>query len=145
MKPGFTIGRLADQTGSKVQTVRYYEQIGLLRQPARSSGNQRLYSREDIHRLHFIRHARSLGFPLDAVRDLLKLADDPKQSCKAADQIARAQLAQVERRIRQLQALKGELEHMVEECKQGKIGECRLIEVLSDHSQCRDHASAAMR
>lgn len=141
MKRGFTIGRLAEQTGCKVQTVRYYEQIGLLRTPERSEGNQRLYTQADIDRLAFIRHSRALGFPLDAIRDLLKLADEPNQSCKAADTIARAQLSQVQRRIEQLQALKTELERMIEQCRHGKISDCRVIEVLSDHSHCvgEDH------
>ena len=144
MKRGFTIGRLAEKTGCNVQTIRYYEQIGLLRTPARSGGNQRLYAESDSDRLAFIRHSRALGFPLDAIRDLMKLADEPKQSCEAADAIARAQLAEVEHRLLQLQALKSELTRMVEQCRHGKIGECRVIQVLSDHTQClnEDHRPA---
>lgn len=136
MIANLTIGRVAAATGCKVQTIRYYEQIGLLPQPARSEGNQRIYSQIDINRLSFVRHARELGFPLGSIRDLLSLSDRPDQSCDAADAIVRAQLGEVERRITRLQALKGELERMVQQCQGGRIADCRVIEVLSDHRLC---------
>ena len=141
MEPTLTIGRVADATGCKVQTIRYYEQIGLLPEPARSEGNQRLYGKATIDRLAFIRHARELGFRLEAIRDLLSLADRPDQSCEAADAIASQQLREVEHRIARLQALKLELERMVVQCHGGRIADCRVIEVLSDHSLCQtdDH------
>ncbi|HAY06323.1 MAG TPA: helix-turn-helix domain-containing protein [Hyphomonas sp.] len=135
----FTIGRLADAAGCKVQTVRYYEQVGLLRRPERSGGNQRLYSQVDIDRLTFIRHARDLGFPLDAIRDLISLSDRPDQPCDAADAIAREQLSEVKRRIEHLQALRLELERMIEQCSHGRISDCRVIEVLGDHGKCAVH------
>lgn len=131
-----TIGKLGAQAGVKVPTIRYYEQIGLLPEAERSAGNQRLYSRKALERLAFIRHARDLGFALEAIRDLLSLADTPDQSCAAADAIARAQLAEVESRLARLGALKAELEHMVVQCAGGRIETCRVIEVLGDHSLC---------
>ena len=135
-----TIGKLGQATGVKVPTIRYYEQIGLLPEPERSSGNQRLYSRHAQERLAFIRHARELGFSLEAIRDLLSLSDRPDQSCAAADVIARQQLTAVERRIERLTALKGELERMIVQCAGGSIADCRVIEVLGDHSLCAtDH------
>jgi len=129
-----TIGRVAEAAGCKVQTVRYYEQIGLLPAPARSSGNQRIYGAAHMKRLAFIRHARELGFSLEAIRDLLSLADDPTQPCDGADAIARVQLAQVTQRLSRLEALKAELERMVTQCRGGRIADCRVIEVLADHS-----------
>ena len=135
-----TIGKLGEAAGVKVPTIRYYEQIGLLPEPDRSAGNQRLYGQSALDRLAFIRHARELGFPLDAIRDLLSLSDRPDQSCAAADVIARAQLAEVESRLARLTALKGELERMVVQCAGGRIADCRFIEVLGDHSLCAtDH------
>lgn len=131
-----TIGRVAAKTGCKVQTVRYYEQIGVLPSPDRSAGNQRIYEQAHIDRLIFIRHARELGFSLTAIRDLLSLADEPGQSCDSADAIARDQLAQVEQRIIRLQSLKIELERMIEQCRGGQISDCRVIEVLGDHTLC---------
>jgi DNA-binding transcriptional MerR regulator len=128
------IGEAARQSGVKVPTIRYYEQIGLLPSPSRSGGNRRAYDAADLHRLAFIRHARELGFEVDAIRTLLSLQDNPDQSCATADAIARARLAEVERRIASLTALKIELERMVAECASGKVAECRVIETLSDQT-----------
>jgi DNA-binding transcriptional MerR regulator len=123
----------------KIPTIRYYEQIGLLPAPPRSEGNRRHYEAGDLRRLAFIRHARELGFEIGGIRTLLALQDNPSQPCATADAIAQARLADVDQRIRSLTALKVELEHMVEGCRHGKVGECRVIEVLADHSQC-EHA-----
>jgi len=131
-----TIGKLGAAAGVKVPTIRYYEQIGLLPDAERSTGNQRLYSRAAQDRLAFIRHARELGFSLEAIRDLLSLSDRPDQSCAEVDAIARAQLKAVEARIARLMALKGELERMVDHCAGGRIADCRVIEVLGDHTHC---------
>lgn len=131
-----TIGDAARQSGVKVPTIRYYESIGLLPAPPRSDGNQRTYQERDIARLTFIRHARELGFEIEAIRTLLLLQDDPHQSCASADAIAKARLAEVEQRIRSLLALKAELETMVEGCGHGRVDQCRVIEVLADHGQC---------
>lgn len=146
----FTIGKLAKQTGVKVQTVRYYEEIGLMPQAERSAGNQRLYTQTHVDRLGFIRHGRELGFPLDAIRTLLDLTDNPDASCGEADEIARTQLAEVESRIARLEALKTELTRMISQCAHGTAADCRVIEVLAstDHAHCAsdDHqADAAPR
>ncbi|MCR9256990.1 MAG: helix-turn-helix domain-containing protein [Alphaproteobacteria bacterium] len=131
-----TIGRVAKAAGCKVQTVRYYEQIGLVPAPPRSEGNQRLYGQAAVDRLLFIRHARELGFSLPAIRDLIGLSDNPDRPCDAVDAIAKAQLAEVDLRLQRLQALRGELERMIAQCRGGRIAECRVIEVLGDHSLC---------
>ena len=135
-----TIGQLAARTGCKAQTIRYYEQIGLMPEPVRTEGNQRRYGAQHLERLAFIRHSRELGFSLQAIRELLSLADDPGRSCAAADRIAQRQLAQVESRIARLDALKTELERMIVQCRGGRVADCRVIEVLADHTQClADH------
>ena len=103
-----TIGKLSKATGVKVPTIRYYEQIDLLPEPVRTTGNQRLYDRRTQERLAFIRHARDLGFPLEAIRELLGLSDDPHGACAVADDIARRQLAAVEARIARLTVLRDE-------------------------------------
>lgn len=136
-----TIGTLARKAGTKVQTIRYYEQIGLLPEPDRTEGGQRRYDNAGLDRLSFIRHARQLGFTLDAIRELLDLSDDPMKSCEDADRIARRQLRQVELRMARLEALRIELGRMVRECEGGSTGNCRVLEVLRDHSEClTDHA-----
>jgi DNA-binding transcriptional MerR regulator len=131
-----TIGRVAQETGCKVQTIRYYEQIGLLRPADRSEGNQRLYAAKDLERLHFIRHARDLGFSIEAIRDLLDMADRPDMPCDVADGIARRHLHALEARIARMLSLKAELERMLTQCAGGAIADCRVIEVLSDHGKC---------
>ncbi|MFZ5708418.1 MAG: MerR family transcriptional regulator [Pseudomonadota bacterium] len=136
-----TIGKLGTEAGVKIPTIRYYEQIGLMPGAERSAGNQRLYDRRALERLAFIRHARALGFTLEAIRDLLSLSDRPDQPCTAADAIARAQLAEVESRLARLTALKAELERMVAQCAGGRIADCRVIEALGDHALCAsDHS-----
>ena len=134
------IKELAEATGVDVDTIRYYEKQGLLPEPARQDNGYRDYASTHLDRLAFIRHARDLGFSLEAIRDLLSLSDKPDQSCAGADAIAKAQLAEVESRLARLTALKGELERMVVQCAGGKIADCRVIEVLGDHSLCSaDH------
>lgn len=137
---GVSIKDAAIKSGVKVPTIRYYEEIGLLSAPRRDRGNRRVFAAEDLNRLGFIRHARELGFDIDAIRTLLALQDEPDRSCAEADAIARARLAEVNRRIRSLLALKAELEVMVEGCSHGHVAECRVIEVLADHGKClSDH------
>lgn len=136
------IGKAAEASGVKVPTIRYYEQIGLLPVPERTEGNRRLYGRADLERLTFIRHARELGFEIDAIRTLLTLQDRPDQSCAEADALARSHLVDVEKRIASLLALKAELDRMVEGCSHGRVEDCRVIEILADHGQCRHHGHA---
>lgn len=139
----FSIGEVARVSGVKVPTVRYYEEIGLLPAPPRTEGGRRSYGATDMRRLAFIRHARELGFEIEAIRTLLQLQDQPEQSCAAADAIARDRLVEVERRIASLNALKAELERMVDGCSHGHVAACRVIEILADHSQCRHHHGPA--
>jgi DNA-binding transcriptional MerR regulator len=134
--PGMAIGKLAVIASTKVQTIRYYEEIGLIRPFSRSEGGHRIYGPEDVRRLKFIRHARELGFGIEEIRELLTLCDNPNTSCAAADTIARSHLEQVEIRLTKLKVLRKELKRMVEECGHGHVSHCRVIEVLSDHRHC---------
>lgn len=131
------IGRLAREAGCKVQTVRWYEEIGLLPPPARTGGGHRLYGRAHRERLAFIRHAREFGFGLDAIRQLLDLAAHPDRSCGDAHAMAVAQLAEVEAKMRRLAVLRDELARLVETgCFEGPAAECRVLETLADHDHC---------
>lgn len=134
------IGELAKRTAVKVPTIRFYEQIGLLPTPPRTEGNQRRYGKTEVDRLNFIRHARELGFEVDDIRELLAMSAEPQASCHQADSIARNHLAEVDRRIASLTALRGELSRMIDECHHGRICDCQIIEALADHSRCAtDH------
>jgi len=140
------IGRLACEAGCKVQTVRWYEEIGLLPPPARTGGGHRLYGRAHRERLAFIRHAREFGFGLDAIRQLLDLAAHPGRSCGDAHAMAVAQLAEVEAKMRRLAVLRDELARLVETNRfEGPAAECRVLETLADHDHghCLSDAHAA--
>ena len=125
------IGELAHATDTKVETVRYYEKIGLLPPPARTSGNYRSYGTDHLARLSFVRRARDLGFSLDAVRELLNLSDDRNQSCDAVDGIARTHLDDVDHKIRDLMALREELARVLGSCQHGTVANCKIIETLA--------------
>jgi Cu(I)-responsive transcriptional regulator len=126
-----TIGAIADLTGTKVETIRYYERMGLLAAPARTSGNYRSYEPSHVARLSFIRRARDLGFSLDQVRELLGLADQKDRSCESVDTIAREHLAEVERKIADLKGLRRELDALISQCRHGTIAECRILDALA--------------
>ncbi|HEY8610938.1 MAG TPA: helix-turn-helix domain-containing protein [Roseomonas sp.] len=125
------IGALAKATGTKVETIRWYEAVGLLPAPARSAGNYRLYGEAHLGRLSFIRRARDLGFSLEQIRALLDLAEDRDRSCEAVDGIAREHLGEVDRKIADLQALRRELDSLIGQCRHGNVSECRIIEALA--------------
>jgi len=131
-----TIGDLSKQTGVKIPTIRYYEQIGLVGTPDRSEGNQRRYGKADLERLAFIRHARDLGLSIAAVRDLINLSQHPDKACLDADQIARDHLSDVRGKIARLKRLEQELERIVSHCKGHTIEDCYVIRALSDHGLC---------
>lgn len=144
----FSIGDLATRTGTKVETVRYYEKAGLIPPAARTAGNHRAYTRAHVERLAFIRHSRELGFTLDSIRAMLSVADDPDRPCTEVDAIARELLAAVRERIARLRALEAELSRMVNACGHGRVAECRIIEVLADqsHAHCLtgDHGGTGL-
>lgn len=125
-----SIGKLAAATGTKVETIRYYESIGLLAAPERTAANYRVYSPDHLARLSFIRRARSLGFSLEQVQALLGLADQKDRSCTAVDLIAREHLADIDRKLADLTMLRAELDSLIVQCGHGTVSECRIIESL---------------
>ena len=131
-----TIGGLAKASGVKVTTIRYYESIGLIDPPDRSDGGQRLYEKNAIERMNFIRHARDLGFSLDAVRELIALSSNRERSCAEIDEIARRHAADIRHRIKRLKALEREMERMIKSCSVDKVADCRVLAVLADHDLC---------
>jgi Cu(I)-responsive transcriptional regulator len=127
-----TIGELAKATDTKVVTVRYYEQAGLLPPPPRTSGNYRSYGADHLHRLRFIRRCRDLGFTLGQVRDLLCLSSQEDQACCEVDQITAAHLTEIELKIADLTRLADELRRISSQCQgTGRIADCRIIEALA--------------
>jgi DNA-binding transcriptional MerR regulator len=131
------IGDLAERTGVKVETIRYYEQVKLLPPPERSTGNQRRYGRHHLERLAFIKHGRDLGFSVESIRTLLKLSDRPELPCDEAHRTAVSHLAEVRGKIAKLKSLEKELERIAHSCSGGvPVRDCAIIEALADHSLC---------
>lgn len=134
------IGTLAERTGVKVETIRYYEQVGLLPEPERSEGNQRRYGRAHVERLAFIKHARDLGFAVESIRTLLRLSDTPGMACDEAHAIAASHLEDVRDKIARLRSLEAELARIATVCSGGVSAcDCAVIEALADHSHCEHH------
>jgi DNA-binding transcriptional MerR regulator len=131
MTAQLSIGEVARQSGIKVPTIRYYEQIGLLPAPTRSESNRRCYRQADIRRLGFIRHARELGFEIGAIRTILGLQDQPDRPCDGIDDLARAHLVAIDTKISQLVALRQEIQRMLDCCAGGRVAECRIIEAIA--------------
>lgn len=131
-----SIGTLAKKASTKVQTIRYYEEIGIMPMPERTQSNRRTYGANAAKRLRFIRHSRELGFSIPAIRMMIELQTNTHGSCAHVDQIAVQQLSVVRAKIERLQALETELERMLNRCDGADITTCRVIEVLSDHSLC---------
>jgi len=134
--PDYAIGELSALSGVKVPTIRYYEGIGLLAAPPRTEGNQRRYDRAALDRLRFIAHARDMGFPMASVKAMLRLSRHPEEPCDDLDALVADRLMEVEERIGKLMGLRHELTAMLEDHHHGRVADCRIIEVLSDHGEC---------
>lgn len=124
------IGGLSKHTGTNIETIRYYERVGLLPTPARSLGGYRLYSTDDLKRLNFIRRARVLGFSIGEVRTLLHLADERKRSCAEVRAVAEAHLKDVRAKIADLRRMESVLKATVARCAAGGRTDCPLIVAL---------------
>ncbi len=125
-----TIGRLSDLTGVGIDTIRYYERIGLLPTPPRSSGRHRVFTEAIVATLRFVRRSRDLGFSIDEIRTLLRLAnaDEP---CVAVRQISVEHLAQVRRKIADLKRLERALARLTEACSPRSGRDCPILAALS--------------
>jgi MerR family mercuric resistance operon transcriptional regulator len=129
MEASLTIGRLAESAQVNVETVRYYQRRGLMREPARPTGSVRRYSNDDVRRIRFIKRAQQLGFTLDEITNLLKLEDG--RSCRETEQLAQQKLSLVEARITDLQRLRKTFRDLIGRCESGRGRiTCPIIESL---------------
>ena len=125
------IGELSKTTGCSIQTNRYYEKEGLLSTPERTEGNYRLYGERALKELEFIKHCRSLDIPLTDVKRLMELKNKPEESCASVNKLIAQQLALVNNRMRELKALKAELQQMASLCTtENTIEACGIIKSL---------------
>ena len=132
----YSIGDLSRQTGTKVTTIRYYEQMGLVSHAGRTAGNQRRYSQSGLDRLSFIRHARDLGMSLDTIRALVALEGKGGEACAATHRIAEEHLQDVRGRIERLKALEKELVRISASCDGKGEKACSILTAFGDHALC---------
>ena len=125
------IGELARATGTKAETIRYYEREGILPSADRTESNYRDYSDDHLATLTFVRRARDLGFSMAQVRELLALSDHDDKPCQDVDRLVQGQLVEIERKIGDLTSLRDELGQMLRSCEADRIGECRIVESLA--------------
>lgn len=134
------IGEAASESGCHLETIRYYERVGLLPRPKRLANGYRQYTRAEVDRLRFIARARELGFSLDEVRNLIRLGERADLSCAEVDRVAREQLAKVEMRIREMKRIARELKKTIDSCKQQSCGDCAILGALQgEESSQRSH------
>lgn len=130
--PALTIGALSKHTGVNIETIRFYERVGILPKPPRSAGGHRIYGQEQSMRLSFVRRGRELGFSLDEIRGLLQLVDGGRYTCAEVKTITLDHLADVRRKIADLRRLERTLADVAGKCRGGKVPDCPVIEALSD-------------
>lgn len=133
---GIKIGKLAEMSGCQVVTIRYYEKEGLLPVPDRSQNNYRLYSENDVERLHFIRRCRMHGMNLAEIRQLLAFKDNPTVSCDWINSLVEKHIAEVERQIAALRHLKSHLQTLLRQCPGGRHEGCGIIATLTECGDC---------
>lgn len=132
MADSMTIGGLSRQTECNIETIRYYEKIGMLPTPRRTEGGHRVYNEAHARRLQFIRRARALGFSLDDVRRLLTLSEGKSKSCGKVKTLAETHLEDIQSRIRDLKAMEKVLKQLVNQCT-GRIAPvCPIIDSLQN-------------
>ena len=124
------IGTLSKRTGCNIETIRYYEKIGLLPAPPRSSGRRRLYTDTHRKRLTFIRRCRQLGFSLGEIRELLDLVDGGSYTCNEVRELTLNHADEVKRKITDLRRMEEVLRDITSKCSGGKVPDCPIIEAL---------------
>ena len=134
----FSIGTISKLSGIKIPAIRYYEQMGLVTTPARSTGNQRRYSNAQLERLSFIKHARALGFTLESISSLINLSNNTNKDCGEIDQLTKNHLGQVQKKLALLTRLETELQRMVTGCAKGELKQCYVVQSLLNHDLCLD-------
>ena len=137
MAESFSMTQLAREFDLTSRAIRYYEQVGLLPPPERSEGNQRRYGRVHLERLAFIKHARDLGFTIEAIRELLDLSANPELPCADAYTIAVRQLQAVRDKIAKLPLLEQELSRIATRCHGDQVKDCYVIQSLANHELCK--------
>lgn len=125
------IGEAARRSGLPAKTIRYYEAIGLVVPRARAANGYRAYGEQDVHLLQFVARARSLGFPIEDCRDLLGLYRDEHRASADVKALAEARIAEIERKIAELESMRGALHELVGRCHGDQRPECPILSDLA--------------
>jgi len=127
MVASMNIGEASKASGVSAKMIRYYEQIGLIPPAERKSSGYRFYTQEDIHRLHFIRRARDLGFSVAEIGDLLGLWNDRSRQSADVKRLAQAHIAELEQRIEKLRQMTGTLQTLIDCCAGDERPDCPIL------------------
>jgi MerR family mercuric resistance operon transcriptional regulator len=130
-----TIGEFSKQTGCHIETIRYYERMGLLSKPPRTEGGHRLYDHNAIKRLVFIRRTRELGFSLDEIRTLLRLVDGRRYTCQQVKILMEQHLGEIKQKIVDLKKLQTTLAAISARCQGGQVPDCPIIDALFEENR----------
>lgn len=124
------ISEAASASGCHLETIRYYERIGLMPSPGRTGSGYRDYSQIDVERLRFVTRGRDLGFSLEEIRSLLRLAENADLSCQEVDQLARGHLQEIQAKLKDLARMASELERVIHSCGGGERAQCTILDTL---------------
>jgi len=133
----FPIGALSEATGVNIETIRYYEKIGLMPAPPRTEGRQRIYDGGHLRRLTFIRRGRELGFSLDQIRELLGLVRGHEMTCPEVKTMTDAHITDIRRKVRDLKKLERVLGDLAAQCHGEDVPDCPILDALADRTGTR--------
>ncbi len=134
----YTRGALSKRTGCNIETIRYYESIGLLADPPRTRAGHRVYSQDHLRRLTFVRRCRQLGFSLREIRSLLRLIEGGESACAEVHALTLDHVADVQRKIADLRRMERVLSDMAAQCRQDEIPDCPIIDNLFEENPHRE-------
>jgi MerR family mercuric resistance operon transcriptional regulator len=126
----FLIGEMSRRTGVNIETIRYYERVGVMPRPKRNAGGHRLYDKSQLNRLAFIKHSRDLGFSLKQVRTLLTLVGSGEMTCSDVHALTVEHLTDVKSKIADLRKLEHALKDLAAQCSLGNVSDCPIVETL---------------
>ena len=132
---GYPIGAMSKHTGVNIETIRYYERIGIMPKPDRTAGGNRQYNHDQLKRLSFIKRSRDIGFSIEEIRALLEMVDRRDFACGEVHSMTVNHLASVKEKIQALHRLEDALEAMAAECSRGDVPDCPILDTLFDVSE----------
>ena len=127
-----TIGQLAKKTGLNVQTIRYYERIGLIEKPDTNEAGYRIYPEKSVEVLRFIKHAKEIGFSLKQISEIFSIDNNKNNTCARVKKLAQEKVAEIDKRIYSLNLIRKELLNLISQCeaKKNNKGDCPMLNVL---------------